>query len=86
MQRSEDDLTSDIRSVDILDQFGQKGGIGHSLRLDSDMLGDRIRVELVPNERREDNLGNYVRGPSTVKRNSVSYGVMDLRGQLTCQT
>lgn len=72
MQRSEDDLTSDIRSVDILDQFGQKGGIGRSLRLVSDMLGDRIRVELVPSERREDDLGNYVRGPSTAKRNSVS--------------
>lgn len=71
MQRSEDDLTSDIRSVDILDQFGQKGGIGHSLRLVY-MLGDPIRVELVPSERREDDLGNYVWGPSTVKRNSVS--------------
>lgn len=58
MQRSEDDLTSDIRSVDIPDQFGQKGGIGHSLRMVSDMLGNPIRVELAPSERREDDLGN----------------------------
>lgn len=48
MQRPKDNLARNIRSVDVLDQFAQKSGVGHGFGLVPDTLCDCIGVELVP--------------------------------------